>query len=791
MKKLIIILFLFISIIASATDYYVKTGGNDSNTGLSDGQAWATITKVNTVWAAGTFAPGDNIYFNRGDTFTGTITPTESGSAGNTITVGAYGTGADPIISGFTTLSSWTNEGGGIYSKVVSTSIPTDVAAIVSFDGTNQPMGRWPDATWNTTATWNSTTQLTDAANLNSGTLNWTGAEVVVKTNMYYTVHPTITSHSGAVLVYSPNSIYTPSAGYGYFIQNDLKTVTAYKEWYYNRSTSTLYLYFGAELPTDHTVKLASVQNAVAISGYNYITFDNINFEGFSNDVFNLNACTNITVQNCAMSYVGNDVFDGRSSGTGTSSYLMIDSNTMNEINGNAIELVSQFTYLTIKNNTINNVGLLFGSGRQRAGDHHHAIVVGANGITPAFNHINSVIEYNNITNIGHTPIYYYGSNITVRYNFIDTYGLTEDDCGGIYTYNWDGSTTTSTITYNIVINGLGNISGTTTTAYGRQTYGIYLDGQTNAATITFNTIANNTYSGGWLSNGGSNCIANDNTFYGCWLQFRTNAAPSVSVQRNQFVSVVSGAYCWFHNHAYSTITTLDYNYYIRPISNSGPLIIYLPSGSYVYYTLAQWRTVTGKDAHSITAPRTISSTDDIRIIYNNTTSNQTYTLSTTMYDPTNTGYSGSLILSPFTSKVLIGAGTVTLYEEEEALVVLTTSVTGGTTNATVGGNVINEGESAVTEKGVCWSISANPTTADSHISNGSGLGTYNVLITGLSPSTTYHARAYAINGTSTGYGADTEFTTTTDEGLSGDPIFINGKILMKNDGGIWKVVIK
>ena len=73
------------------TDYYVKTAGSDSNTGLSDAQAWKTITKVNTVWAAGTFAPGDCIYFNRGDTFYGTLTITESGSSSADITVGAYG----------------------------------------------------------------------------------------------------------------------------------------------------------------------------------------------------------------------------------------------------------------------------------------------------------------------------------------------------------------------------------------------------------------------------------------------------------------------------------------------------------------------------------------------------------------------------------------------------------------------------------------------------------------------------------------------------------------------------
>ena len=78
------------------TDYYVATSGSDSASGLS-GAPWQTIAKVN----AATFAPGDNIYFNRGDTWTGDeLIPSVSGTAGSPITFGAYGSGALPIIDG-------------------------------------------------------------------------------------------------------------------------------------------------------------------------------------------------------------------------------------------------------------------------------------------------------------------------------------------------------------------------------------------------------------------------------------------------------------------------------------------------------------------------------------------------------------------------------------------------------------------------------------------------------------------------------------------------------------------
>jgi|GEM_PF-6929350 len=62
---------------------------------------------------------------------------------------------------------------------------------------------------------------------------------------------------------------------------------------------------------------------------------------------------------------------------------------------------------------------------------------------------------------------------------------------------------------------------------------------------------------------------------------------------------------------------------------------------------------------------------------------------------------------------------------------------------------------------GVCWSTSANPTTGDSKTTNGSGIGSFTSLITGLSLEITYHVRAYATNIVGTGYGSDVSFTTS------------------------------
>ena len=82
--------------------------------------------------------------------------------------------------------------------------------------------------------------------------------------------------------------------------------------------------------------------------------------------------------------------------------------------------------------------------------------------------------------------------------------------------------------------------------------------------------------------------------------------------------------------------------------------------------------------------------------------------------------------------------------------------------SATVGGNVTNDGGASVTERGICYSTSANPTTADTKVTNGSGLGEFTCNLTDLQDGTTYYVRAYAINAKGIAYGEEVSFTTKT-----------------------------
>lgn len=87
-----------------------------------------------------------------------------------------------------------------------------------------------------------------------------------------------------------------------------------------------------------------------------------------------------------------------------------------------------------------------------------------------------------------------------------------------------------------------------------------------------------------------------------------------------------------------------------------------------------------------------------------------------------------------------------------------------GAGTAQCGGTVTGDGGFTVTSRGVCWSMSPEPTISNLHSTDGNGLGTFVSTIAGLQSSTTYYVRAYATNANGTVYGE--QRTVTTPSGL-------------------------
>lgn len=83
-------------------------------------------------------------------------------------------------------------------------------------------------------------------------------------------------------------------------------------------------------------------------------------------------------------------------------------------------------------------------------------------------------------------------------------------------------------------------------------------------------------------------------------------------------------------------------------------------------------------------------------------------------------------------------------------------------TSVRVGGE-LQGSATQITSNGICWSaINQNPTTSDSKVAVDSLTGIFGGKLTGLTPGTSYYARAYAINAAGTSYGDVIKFTTPT-----------------------------
>src|SRR4051794_16958177 len=79
-----------------ATTYYVSPTGSDSNNGTSPSAPIQTLGRASNL----PLAPGDQVLLQRGASFSGKLAIWRSGTASSPITIGAYGSGSKPLVTG-------------------------------------------------------------------------------------------------------------------------------------------------------------------------------------------------------------------------------------------------------------------------------------------------------------------------------------------------------------------------------------------------------------------------------------------------------------------------------------------------------------------------------------------------------------------------------------------------------------------------------------------------------------------------------------------------------------------
>lgn len=627
MIKLLTIL-LFISFHANGTNYYFKQSGSDGNAGTI-GSPWKTIAKFNAT----TFAGGDSAKFNGGDAWNEKMVISNSGSIGNPIVICSYGTGK-AIFTGFQTLTSWANEGGNIWSKVFTNSV--SYQNTVYINEALRAKGRYPNTGWLTFTSHSGNTQITGGL---TGTPNCTGGEVVIRNNNFTIDKGYITSQSTGEINYSPATYYTPTNGYGYFIQNIPSVLDTLNEWCIDTTTKKISVYETSE-PTG---KASSIDTLVKIIKKDYITFDGLQFDGANLTAFQVDSSSNITITNCDILNSGANGVTGKAS-----NYLTFSSNTIRNTWNNGLILLD----FTLTNSADSDDGLITGNIVANTGT---AAGMGKTGfqsytaIEPFGDR--TVISYNHITNTGYIGIYFSGDTNLVHHNYIDSFCNVKDDGGGIYTWNGYHVNTGGYVDSNIVLNGFNATAGTAV-LFGSS--GIYMDAEVEHINILGNTVAH-VVTNGILLNTAYFITMRDNNITSdvgtCLALTSGNAVGAGHIFKNNknYINILLYVSTVGFTSA-SRIGSSDSNYYANPADINGIV------STNVKNSLATWQAASGMDAHSVGVPPTGTTVADPILKYNATTSPVSYPLTGTYKDWEGNNYINTVLVQPYQSKLLFKA---------------------------------------------------------------------------------------------------------------------------------------
>ncbi|SFF07552.1 right-handed parallel beta-helix repeat-containing protein [Spirosoma endophyticum] len=647
MKLILILILLCLQQVKAAT-YYVKVAGGNGN-GLSDETAWS-YSKLNST----NLDPGSIVLFKRGDIFYGKLL-TVSGVEGNIITYGAYGSGADPIISGFSIISTWTFFSSNIYYTTVN--VPE--LNVVTLDSKLQGMGRYPKTGYLSYVRHSGNSSITGSTTL---PFNPMGAEVVIRKIRQITDRHIITSYRDKTIglssegtygnVYLNNTAYEPHDGNGYFIQASINTLTNLGDWYYDKSSNRLYMYFGTDTPSSHLIKVSTIAVLSQMDNKNYITFQGIDFEGANREIININNNNNILFANCNFRKSYGCVFADNGM-----SNLVIQGGSMTDIINNGLFVPQSGDQITVDRVTMNNIGIIPGAGG--SGDAMQlGVWIQGNNLT---------VKNCTLNNIGYHGIVLYGNNTLAEKNLIDTYGLVKDDCGGIYEFQFSNvKHTNKIIRNNIILNGIGVAAGAPPYEQYGQAAAIYLDANVNNVKVYDNILAHGPWGGILLIGVGDNNELRNNLAYDfskslLIYNFEDLLIRNITVTNNTFIartSVQSTLYLQMYikdNPLY--YGTFDNNIYAHPIISDNAISInreYPGGEGFTKISLGTWKSVYSQDVNS---PETLVTTDqesNLRFDYNYTSNPIDISLNSTYSDVTNNIYTSSIKLSAYGGSVLI-----------------------------------------------------------------------------------------------------------------------------------------
>jgi len=605
--------------------YYVSNSGDDSNSGTATDQAWKTINKVNSA----NFNPEDSILFKRGDKFDGTLKVNNSGASGSPIIYGAYGAGSKPKIYGSEEISGWTAHSGNIYKATFAKAITQ-----LFIDDVRVRAARYPNPNedlFKITKV-NSTTQF-ESTDINS-CYSYAGVKAHLRTNDWRLDARDVIASEGQALTIDETLPYGGLAiNDEFFLVDHLAFLTEAGEWYSDGTTVYLWTPAG-DTPANYTVRGATLNEGIVINTKSHITCENLDIQQQQETGIVAINSTYLTIDN-------NDINYPESYGIKiTGGHNTVSNNTVNEINYIGLSVVDGNSI--VKDNIITNIGLFDNLGING--------IAGAAASPYGMNSggDNNLIQYNRILNVGYLGLSFTGQYVSIKNNYIENTCDWLTDGGAIYTYS---ATQLNTVSYGSVIDG--NI------VIGAKDQSIYMDNNTNNVEIKNNTVIDGLKNAIFFHHNYENNAHHNTLFHNqigvrsstdaipagktpCEFKNNTVLGPPDVGSHNSLMALMSSALT-------PRTTFLDYNIYI----NHHYLYPFKDLNGYTLRSFNGWKTTMECDTNSTLDNSRLGDREEM-IFYNDTKVNKTVNLSGGTYKNTAGNTISNLILTPFTSMILI-----------------------------------------------------------------------------------------------------------------------------------------
>jgi len=572
---LLIIMGLNLPLVAQSTTYYVSSmSGNDLNDGMSEGSSWQTINKINMF----SFQDEDTILFKRGEIFRGAISLKKSPMG---ITMGAYGTGDKPVITGSVQMTDWIpTKRAGLDEKVYE----TDVSALpLSFNGIFHlfvngelmTIARYPNVDSPNQTNWfkvgarNGKKGFTDINLAAYGKPDdyWKGATLRLRdNNSTYTVTK-VTGYIAQLGKISADRLNNQLPEWGYFLDGKLDELDNPGEWYYDAEAKKIYFYPRSNaIPSTLLIEGATYHVGISIkSGQHNTTIENLTFRHFTQNGLSINASENVTVQNCHFEHNVQGLTTLDSPG------LLVTKNTFNNQLHSAIELQGSPDFdlqeSMVLENIITNTALYPVYGVRIDGVYQGVgISVFGKGYT---------VRENTIENSSHAGIMVKGDGYHVIENNMVRHAMLLLNDDGAIVLGSDGNQ----VRGNFLIGSIGNVdesngckevSDTPCLQHPAYGMGINTSARLKNNVIEGNTVANNR-SYGIRLNASTNTIVRHNVVY-------NNARHQIIVEntmgpsRNNVIenNLIFALTKTQRGLALTTLTdhgTFDHNFYCNPFS--------------------------------------------------------------------------------------------------------------------------------------------------------------------------------------------------------------------------------